>query len=128
MAQDGSEPEMRGPAGGTGGEMDACSECDLRGCWSVLRSAPAVSEAWGDGEGFTEEGEEEAGGREGHRDQGASNQRNLDRLQGGQGGRVWTVSPEPGHLGAVDDLRRRGGGFGSGCGREQPLMSCRALG
>lgn len=66
--------------------MDTCSECDLWGCWAVLGSAPEVSEAQGDGEGFTEEGEEEAGGREGHRDQGASNQRNLDRLQGGRGG------------------------------------------
>lgn len=41
----------------------ACSECDLRWGWAVLGSAPAVSEGRGDGEGFTEEGEEEAGGR-----------------------------------------------------------------
>lgn len=63
----------------------ACLACDLRGCWAMPGSAPAVSEAWGDGERFTEEGEEEARGRAGHRDQGASNRGNLGRPQGGRG-------------------------------------------
>lgn len=133
-AQDGSGArDERGLAGGIGGRNGrrgvACLACVT--CVGVLgRKAgfcPMVSEARGDGEGFTEEGEEEAGG--GWATGTKRHQTgNLGRPQeAGGGGGCGQCIPNLATR-AVDDLRRRGGGFGSGCGREQPLTGCRASG